>query len=78
MWKRILAILCIPVVLLLFMSIPYSFRTTLAQLGSHESQAFRGGYYFGMVIGFTITALAIFFLGRWILRTLRPPKKGTC
>lgn len=74
MWKRVLAVLCIPVVLLLFMSIPYSFRSTLGHLNSGESQAFRGGYYVGMIIGFIITASAIFFLGRWIMRTLRTRK----
>ncbi len=77
MWKKALAILCIPVVLLLALSIPSTFVSTLGQLHDGAPAAFRGGYLFGMALGFLLTAAAIFFLSRWIIRTLGAKKAGT-
>jgi hypothetical protein len=74
MWKKVLSVLCIPVVLLLAISIPSTISSTLARMPD-EGAGYKGGYLFGMVVSLVITVLVIFFLSRWIIRTLRPAEK---
>jgi len=76
MWKKLLAVVCIPVVLILALSVPYAVRSTAAKM-PQEPSGYRTGYIIGSMIGMAITLLVIFFLGRWILRTLNDRKRPT-
>ncbi|HEX2616444.1 MAG TPA: hypothetical protein VHL57_02825 [Flavobacteriales bacterium] len=71
MWKKVLAALCVPVVLALTLSIPYSLRKTLARMSSGDDASYQGGYIFGAFVGMAGVVLAIFFLSRWIIRTFK-------
>lgn len=73
MWRKILAALCVPVVVLLAWSIPATLRTTLAQLRPGASTGYKAGYLIGMSLACAVTVLVIFFLSRWILRSFRKP-----
>lgn len=76
MWKKILAVLCIPIALLLGVS---TLHTTLTALASPErtgGKAEQAGYVTGLLLGFALMALLTFFFARWIVRTLWPRKEA--
>jgi hypothetical protein len=69
MWRKVLAVLCVPVVLLLATSIPYALHSTGAQLRPEAGTGYMAAYLFGMTLGLAVTVLVVFFLSRWIMRT---------
>lgn len=73
MWKKALAVLCVPVVLWLAISVPVTMASVMEQ-PPVGSAGFRGGYWAGTVAGLLITVAVLFFLSRWIVRTLRGPR----
>lgn len=75
MWRKILAALCVPVVVVLALSIPTALRTTVAQLRPGASTGYKVGYLVGMTLAFAVTVLVIFFLSRWIVRSFRKPRQ---
>ena len=73
MWKRILAIIAIPVATLLSVSMVEAtwIGFDAAQLGA---VLYRVMFFVGMSMGALVTALLLFLWWRWIWRTLRQPQ----
>lgn len=72
MWRKVLAVLCVPVVLLFLASgIPYAVNSTIAQLRPEAVAGSKVAYLFGMTLGLAVTVLVVFFLSRLLIRTFR-------
>jgi len=76
MWLKILAVLCVPVVVVLALSIPYALSGSLSRLPAHSSAGYKAGYLFGVFLAFAVTALVVLLLSRWIFRTFRKRGQG--
>ncbi len=73
MWKRVLAVICIPVALLFTVS-AVQVTVTSVDWSTDGTLAYRLSFYAGLIIVPLISGVVLFFWWRWIIRTLRRPR----
>lgn len=73
MWKKVLAVICIPVALLFTVS-AVQVAVSSADWSTDGTLAYRLSFYAGLIIAQLIAGVVLFFWWRWIIRTLRRPR----